>query len=148
MTTLLILDRDARVRTALAEAFLARGYHVLRDARGAAGLTLVMVYTPQVVLVAQNLVDMAGLTFAQRLRALPAVAQPALFLLGMDHPAHLMNVDPCGIFPTPLDLAAVLAQVALVAPRDAAPLLGERRVGASMAEGGPDAPTRVLTAGR
>jgi CheY-like chemotaxis protein len=130
MPLILILDRDPRVRCTLADTFLACGYHVLRDSRGAAGLTLVRIHMPQVVLLAQQLVDMAGLTFAQRLRTVPGLLQPALFLLGTDHPADRSEVGHSGVFPTPLDLAAVLTQVALVAPSERPPLLGARMVGA------------------
>jgi DNA-binding response OmpR family regulator len=127
MPLILILDRNARVRAALAAAFLAQGYPVLRDARGAAGLILTRMHMPQVVLVARDLVDMDGLTFAQRLRAIPLVVQPALVLLGIDRAAVLGSaVDPCGVFPKPLDLAAVLTQVALVAPCDGALMPRER----------------------
>ena len=131
MPLILILDRDARVRIALAEAFLAHGYAVLRDSRGAAGLILARIHLPQVVLVARDLVDMDGLTFAQRLRSVPLAVQPALVLLGMDRAPMLQRaVDHCGVFPKPLDMAAVLTQVALVAPADVPAPLRERMVGA------------------
>jgi DNA-binding response OmpR family regulator len=130
MPLLLILDRDARVRISLADAFLTRGYAVLRDSRGAAGLILARIHMPQVVLVARHLVDMHGLTFAQRLRATPLVEQPALVLLGIDCGTPLHAINHCGVFPKPLDMAAVLAQVALVAPCDGTALPRERLVGA------------------
>jgi DNA-binding response OmpR family regulator len=130
MPLILILDRNPHVRFTLADAFLTSGYQVLRDSRGAAGLTLVRIHTPQVVLVAWDLVDMAGLTFAQRLRVLPGVVQPALFLLGVDAAACRSDVGHYGVFPTPTDVAAVLTQVALVAPPESPLLLGAGMVGA------------------
>ena len=110
MSLILILDRDARVRIALAEAFLAHGYAVLRDSRGTAGLILARIHMPQVVLVACSLVDMDGLTFAQRLQSVPLAVQPALVLLDMDRDAALHTVDHCAAFPKPLEMAAVLTR--------------------------------------
>ncbi|HYF65105.1 MAG TPA: response regulator [Herpetosiphonaceae bacterium] len=129
MTLVLILDSDAHVRASLTSGLEHSGYQVLRDVRGAAGLTLALIHTPQLVLVGRDLVDMTGLTFAQRLRALPAIPQPILFFMDAASP-HIIDVGQQGVFAKPLDLAAVVAHLAQIVPPDAPLPLRERMAGA------------------
>ena len=116
MTTLLILDSDLHVRALLAQHCAAHGYRVLQDATGTAGLTLVLTFTPHVVLVDRTLADIDGLAFAQRLRMLPFIPQPILYLLGMDQRAALIDVEQRETFPKPLDVAQVLTRLLQDAP--------------------------------
>jgi DNA-binding response OmpR family regulator len=82
MTTILVIEDDSSIRTALQEGLLDRGYAVQTAATGMTGLEAVLSDRPDLVMLDLNLPDVDGLTIIDMIRAASAV--PIIVITGRD----------------------------------------------------------------
>ncbi|HYF63898.1 MAG TPA: response regulator [Herpetosiphonaceae bacterium] len=130
MADILILDHNRLTRTILRTILGAAGYALVETDNCEDGLDLVLRHQPRVVLVELQLPRLDGLTFAQRMRQLPFIAQPELMFLSDRVPGHPIDVGQRAPITTPIAADHLLARIAELLPRPAArPALHEYAVG-------------------
>jgi CheY-like chemotaxis protein len=131
MTTaqVLVVDDDPDILDAICDILEAEGYRVARARHGGEALARVEAERPTLILLDLMMPVMDGVSFAQALRARPAVRDVPIVVISADgNRQRAAPVEPVGYLSKPFDIDSLLAQVARYAraPAGAAPGLAAR----------------------
>lgn len=94
MTTALIVEDDANIRTGLERSLVERGYAVLSSATGLGGLSIIVDEHPDVVLLDLGLPDIDGIDLLRMLRAVSAV--PVVVVTARDDESEIIRTLDTG----------------------------------------------------
>jgi len=84
MSVVLVVDDQAELRQLFQRVLETQGYHVVGAETGQAGLAVLDVVRPQLVLLDMSMPEMDGITFLRALRARPGYENvPVIILSGM-----------------------------------------------------------------
>jgi CheY-like chemotaxis protein len=115
MTTplVLVVDDDPDILDAICDILEAEGYRVARARHGGEALALVEAERPTLILLDLMMPVMDGLSFAQALRARPAVCDVPIVVISADgNRQRAAPVEPVGYLAKPFDIDSLLAHVA------------------------------------
>jgi DNA-binding response OmpR family regulator len=116
MKTILIIEDDSRVASALAIRLRAAGYGVVKAADGLEGLKLAAHHRPDLVLMDVWLPGEIGVLIAQRLKHIGLAEIPVIFLTASkkkDLWKIAEEVGPAGFFEKPYDPKQLLDSIHL-----------------------------------
>ncbi len=111
----LVVDDDPDILEAICDILGTESYRVARAKNGLEALDRVGEERPDVILLDLMMPVMDGVTFAQRLRQRPAVADVPILVISADgNPARAAAVHARGYLAKPFDIEALLAHVAAI----------------------------------
>jgi DNA-binding response OmpR family regulator len=94
MTSILVIEDETSIRTALEQGLTERGHHVLTAATGIAGLEAVLGERPDLVLLDLGLPDVDGLTVISMIRAASSV--PIIVITAVDDDPTMVRALDAG----------------------------------------------------
>ncbi len=124
MKTILIIEDDARVASALAIRLRAAGYGVLKATDGIEGLKLAAHHRPALVLMDVWMPGGVGFLIAQRLKHIGMAEIPVIFLTASkkkDLWEIAEEIGPAGFFEKPYDPKQLLEAIGLAVARAHSP---------------------------
>ncbi|HEX9242986.1 MAG TPA: response regulator [Anaeromyxobacter sp.] len=118
----LVVDDDPDILDAICDILEAEGYRVARARHGGEALERIEAERPALILLDLMMPVMDGVSFAQALRARPAVSDLPIVVISADgNRQRAAPVGAAGYLAKPFDIDSLLAHVSRLArPQDAA----------------------------
>jgi DNA-binding response OmpR family regulator len=116
LTRVVVIEDEADLRNAVAEALTDEGYDVASAANGAAGLQLVRDRVPQLAVLDLMMPELDGRDVLRQCRADPRCASMKVLVITALRASHLEGLQVDAIVPKPFDLNELVDTVQSLAP--------------------------------